>query len=200
MMTVIDKKIGNLYKSGLSVKQISDRLTLGYSSVRNSLDKQNIARRSISSAVKQINITKFGKKKCQIKRSLLQNEKELKIAGTMLYWGEGTKSGNSVVFTNSDPAMIKCFLDFLRSVCQVDEKRLRMLLHLYDGQDENSLVGYWSEITKIPVNQFSKTFFHKKKQGTYKKVSEFGTASLRYSDKDLLEIINSWIQQYKLPA
>ena len=51
--------------------------------------------------------------------------------------------------------------------------------------------------TAIRFSQFSKTFVHKKKGGTYKKNFEYGTISLRYSNKKLLEILNINIPNQK---
>jgi hypothetical protein len=146
-----------------------------------------------------LHATKFGKKQCCIKHDLSLEDEKLRIAGVMLYWGEGTKSGNSVVFSNSDPDMVKLFLKFLRKICGVEEKRLRILIHAYGDQDENQLRLFWSDSTHIPSEQFSKTFIHKGKRGTYKTLSEHGTISLRYSDKSLLNIINNWIVEYRMP-
>lgn len=114
----------------------------------------------------------------------------------MIYWGEGTKSGNSVVLSNSDPKIIRLFLKFLRVICGVAEKRLRIVIHKYPDHDENKLREFWSNITKIPNSQFCKSFLHNKPTGNYKRISEYGTISLRYSDKTLLEIINRWISEY----
>lgn len=147
-----------------------------------------------------LHVTKFGKKQCNIKDNLSSEEENLRIAGIMLYWGEGTKSGNSVVFSNSDPDMLKLFLKFLRVICGVEEKRLRVLLHLYSDQIETDLKTFWSKITGIPLQQFSKTFIHERKKGTYKKISKYGTVSLRYSDKELLKKINNWLLDYRLPT
>src|SRR5687768_9748789 len=38
----------------------------------------------------------------------------LHMAGCMLYWAEGAKSRNQLVFANSDPAMLRFFSKFLR--------------------------------------------------------------------------------------
>lgn len=195
----ISKEIATLYESGLSVQQISDFLSIGSSRVRHSLKKQSIPCRNYSCASRMLHITKFGKKQCDIKSNLSAEEKVLRIAGIMLYWGEGTKSGNSVVFSNSDPDMVKLFLKFLRKICRVEEKRLRILLHAYRDQDENQLKSFWSKNTNIPGEQFSKTSIHYGRRGTYKTVSEHGTVSLRYSDKVLLDVINNWISGYRMP-
>jgi len=193
------EEIAQLYRSGLSAQQISDHLGIGCSKVRYALDKQRVARRDHSFASKMLHLTKFGKKQCNVKENLTEEEEHLRIAGTMLYWGEGTKSGNSVVFSNSDPQMIKMFLRFLRELCGIEKTRLRILLHTYENQDEDQLKSFWSDLTNIPTSQFSKTFCHTKTKGTYKKISLYGTVSLRYSDKELLNIINNWISQYKMP-
>jgi len=195
-----DKEIARLYKSGLSMKQTADCLNIGCSKIRSALKRQNIPRRSHRNSSQLLHLTKFGKEQCIIKDNLSEDEEKLRIAGTMLYWGEGTKSGNSVMFSNSDPQMIRVFLKFLREICRVDEKRLRILLHMYDNQDEGFLKDFWSESTDIPISQFSKTFYHQGGRGSYRQISPYGTVSLRYSDKNLLAIINNWINQYKMPA
>ena len=38
----------------------------------------------------------------------------LHVMGCMLFWAEGSKSRNSVKFTNSDPDMLRLFVRFLR--------------------------------------------------------------------------------------
>jgi len=198
-MDNLGKEIAILYQSGLSAQQVSDELHISSSKVRYALAKQSISRRNHSSASQMLHLTKFGKKQCCVKSDFTGDEEHLRIAGTMLYWGEGTKSGSSVMFSNSDPQMVKLFLKFLREICGVEESRLRILLHIYDDQDENSLKTFWSKVTKIPLCQFSKTYYHSGKKGTYKKTCLYGTVSLRYSDNELLKIINNWISEYKMP-
>lgn len=198
-MIINNKEIKNLYLSGMSVKQISDFLDISSSKIRHSLDMQFVPRRNHIDASRMLYITKFGKKQFSLKGNLLPKEENLRIAGIMLYWGEGTKSGNSVVFTNSDPDMVILFLRFLRVICGIDEGRLRLLLHLYSDQNEEDMKLFWSKATNIPLDQFSKTYIHEKKKGVYKKISKYGTISLRYSDKELLKTINNWLKEYKMP-
>ena len=195
----MENRISQLYKSGLSVTQIAEDQKVSPSKIRYSLQKQKIPFRNHSLASRMLHLTKFGKATFSIKKKLSAKENDLKIAGIMLYWGEGTKAGNSVVFSNSDPSMIKLFLHFLRQICGAQEDRLRLLLHMYPDQDEDKLKLFWSETTKIPLSRFSKTFYHTGKAGSYTKRSEFGTVSLRYSDTELLRIINKWINQHKMP-
>jgi hypothetical protein len=196
-MNKLEKEIIAQYKKQyFSVQQISENTNLAASKVRYVLGKFNIEKRNISEAIRYLNITKFKKEKFSIKNNLNSCEEKLKIAGVMLYWGEGTKNGNTVAFSNSDPEMISFFLKFLRKVCNISEKRIRALLHVYENQDESKLKKYWAKKTGIPSDQFSKSFVHKKKAGSYRKNSDFGTISLRYSDKELLKIINNWTKEY----
>ena len=188
--------LAQLYrKRGLSMMQIAERLDLSVSGIKYYLDKLGIKRRSISDAVTNIYRTKFKKKPFLLKRNLSQKDKELKIAGIMLYWGEGAKSGNVVKFTNSDPEMIKLFLKFMRNICGISESRLKALVHLYTDQDHDFVEKYWSSITKIPREHFYKSYIHPGKIGTYKNKSPLGTFVLNYSDKRLLRLILSWIQE-----
>ena len=53
-------------------------------------------------------------------------DRDLLIAGTALYAGEGAKTDGSVLFANSDPRMVALFLRFLRRFFDVDESRLRL--------------------------------------------------------------------------
>ncbi len=197
LMINIEEKIINLYLNDkLSVQQIADFLGITIFKVRYILDKRDIQRRNLSQAIKYLNITKFKKGTFKVKDNLDIRQEKLRIAGAMIYWGEGTKFGNSVVLSNSDPGIVKLFLQFLREICGIAENRLRIVLHYYPDQKEEELIRYWMKITKIPRSQFSKSFQHQKLSGSYRRISQFGTVSLRYSDKELLGIINSWIREY----
>ncbi|MDD4804616.1 MAG: helix-turn-helix domain containing protein [Candidatus Pacebacteria bacterium] len=84
---------------------------------------------------------------------------ELKIIGAMLYWAEGRKRGHRMVsFSNSDPSMIKVIMRFFREVCNVPESKFRGHIHLHSHLNVNSAIKYWSMITKIPPQQFYKTY------------------------------------------
>jgi hypothetical protein len=53
------------------------------------------------------------------------SERDLLVAGTALYAGEGNKTDGEVRFSNSDPRMIGLFCAWLRRFFDVDESRLR---------------------------------------------------------------------------
>ncbi len=177
--------------------QVGAKFNVSPSAVVYYLKKNKISRRSRSDAVTQWHIKKYHKKPVTVKEIFSKKEEALRLAGVMLYWAEGCKGWGTVKFVNSDPSMIKLFLCFLREICGVWENRLKLLIHMYPDHDENKLIDFWSNITKVPKKNFYKSFVHTKQKGTYKKKSLYGTITINYSDKKLLDKINLWISEYK---
>jgi|SRR3989344_7224894 len=177
----------------LSEMQLAKLFSISPNRVRRILDQHQVQRRSISDAITNLNITKFNKRPFVAKTELNANEQMLKWAGVMLYWGEGTKKGASVALSNSDPLMVLVFVAFLRSICGVDEKRMRIGLHYYQDHNPDTLVAYWSKLTGVPKSQFDRPFLHNAGKGSYKLKSKYGTVAVRYSDTKLLTLIINWI-------
>ncbi len=194
-----EKKIVDLYKvSKLSETQIALRLKVNPSRVRWVLKKYKVQKRSISEAVRYIHITKFKKKEFVLATKLTTKQEKLKLAGSMLYWGEGTKKGYTVALANSDPAMVTLFVRFLREICGIDESRLHVTLHHYQDQNEELIKKFWSKTLNIAPKQFYRSHTHLNTKGSYKKKSQYGTVSVQYSDMVLLKHIVSWIAEYSV--
>lgn len=122
-----------------------------------------------------------------VQSNLSAEQEQLKLAGLMLYWGEGSKRDKSTVdFANSDPKMISIFLRFLREIYQVTEDRLRVLVYCYANQSTDELIAFWSQLTTIPSSQFSRPYvrsdFRKEQIGRM----PYGLVHVRYSDQRLL--------------
>jgi hypothetical protein len=86
------------------------------------------------------------------------SERDLLIAGTALYAGEGGKTAGEVRFTNSDPLMVALFCRWLRAGFSIDEARLRVRLYLHHGLDLAAATAFWSEVTSIPPSQFTRPY------------------------------------------
>lgn len=187
-----------LYESGKSVSDIAETYKLSIDAVYYFFRKYKIKRRNYSEARATYNLRK--KPSFKIKTNLLIAEKELKVSGIMLYWGEGSKwEGEKIVdFANSDEGMINVFLNFLRKICGINESKLRIYLYCYANQNQDELINYWSKLTKVPVAQFTKPFvkqdFKQNKEGKMK----HGLIHIRYADKKLLNQIRAWIDEYKI--
>jgi hypothetical protein len=182
------------YEEKLSAREIGKKLNVTPWVIFKFMNKYGLERRNAHDT----NLIKFQKKPLSFlaKDNLTQSEEKLRIAGLMLYWAEGSKTNNTVDLANSNPNIIKLFLRFLRTICGIDKKRLRVYLYCYKNQDVDAIKNYWSCLTKIPLEQFSKPYvrsdFKPEKSGKMK----YGLAHVRYHDKKLLEQINQWIEEY----
>ena len=86
------------------------------------------------------------------------SDRELLVAGTALYAGEGSKGDGGVKFANSDPRMILFFCGWLRRFFDVDERRLRLVLYLHQGLDLQTASAFWARPTGIPHEQHGKPY------------------------------------------
>jgi len=119
------------------------------------------------------------------------SKRELNILGAALYVCEGAKlrvSNNgkktySVEFTNNDPRLVKSFLKFLRTNIDVEEDRIKAQLFIYPDHDEQKTIGFWSEISQIPVSRFNKVIHLVQRSGRFKP-SIYGTFKVRYHHKE----------------
>jgi hypothetical protein len=123
--------------------------------------------------------------------------KELSIAGAILYCCEGTKLRRDkrrkndvyhwvIEFTNSNSNLIRLFLSFLRKIIKIDESRLKGQLFIYDDLDKKMLEGRWSKITGICLNNFNKTIVFRSKNFKYKP-NPNGTFKIRYHSKEAFQ-------------
>ena len=122
-------------------------------------------------------------------------QKELWLSGLMLYWAEGSKA-HSVCLTNSDPRLVRFMMFWFREFCKVPEEKFKARLHIHSGQDDVSMKGFWSEITRIPLSQFGKSYVKKEGTGHRKNVLYQGTIQVVIGNKDLLHKIFGWIEGF----
>lgn len=118
------------------------------------------------------------------------------LIGVSLYAAEGVKSDHNVEFSNSDPRMISFMMKWFREFCDISEDRFRGAIWIHDNLDKHKAVKYWSKLTKIPVNQFHKTYVVRNKENSRKvrkKRNEFGVFSVRVSSAKTQRKIMGWV-------
>lgn len=128
-------------------------------SIRALIKYQELARASRQSKI--VELTKEG-----IKDVGELFARDLYILGLGLYWTEGYKKGNDELgFTNMDPFIIKTLIRWLKDNYKVENYRfvLRVSINIQHKQRESKILKYWSNQTKIPTSQFTKTSFVKTK-------------------------------------
>lgn len=192
-MKINAEEVRRLYwQKEQSVVDIAKKLDVSTWVLYDFMRKNLIPRRHGS----DVNYLNRNKPRFQLRKDLSNRDEALKIAGIMLYWAEGTFQGNTVDFANSDPAMIKLFLKFLRTICGVSEERLRVYLYGYSSQNIDELKEFWNSITAIPLAQFTKPFIRSDSLNLSQRKLRYGLVHIRYNDKRLLETIRVWIEEY----
>jgi transcriptional regulator with XRE-family HTH domain len=83
----------------------------------------------------------------------------LHVAGCMLFWAEGSRARNTVEFVNSDPAMIKFFVAFLRSCYAVPDSKVAVTCNLFaDHEDrQREIEDFWLTLVGLPRARLRKT-------------------------------------------
>ncbi len=139
--------------------------------------KNEYARRLGSIALRNKRIHKTNqiieRSKLEIKKIDLNN---LKIIGTVLYWAEGSKQNENrpskeLIFTNSDPKMIKIYLLWLNKCLFVKPENIKFEIYIHETYEKtpNQLSNYWSEVTKFSKVTLGKIYFKKNKVNSLRK-------------------------------
>ena len=118
------------------------------------------------------------------------------IAGIALYAGEGDKAVERVGFSNSDPKLINFMAKWFREFLAIPTSKMRGAIWIHEGLDENKAKLFWSKLTKIPTNQFHKTYIAENKiesKKIRKNIHEYGVFSIRVSDTAKHRKIMGWI-------
>lgn len=123
----------------------------------------------------------------QEKRSIFPlSKRELLLAGLFLYWGEGGKTQTaSLSVSNTDPAVIKFFIVWFKKY-NIPKEKLSIKLHLYKDMNIEKEVHFWSNLLKIPIQQFKRPYIKKSDRQalTYKGFGH-GTCNLLLNDAKL---------------
>lgn len=94
------------------------------------------------------------------------SKRELWLIGTALYWAEGAKEKDksmAVKFSNSDPQMIKLFLEWLLKICKIPTENIYFEIYLHKNavNRKKEVQNYWTETTNFPLSQFQKIIWKK---------------------------------------
>ena len=135
-------------------------------------------------------------------RALAVRGDRLHAAGAMLYWAEGDKGGKNVArLSNSDPELVRFFLDFARRTFNVPNERVRIACHLFADHIEKqyAIEQFWLDRLQLPraclnksiVNVYSK-YSLKKRQNKL----PYGTCRLSIHSTHVVQSIFGAIQEY----
>ena len=184
------------YRKGSSISEIANVSGLSTKKIHEVLSRYRVAIRD-HKAASYIKNNKGGDP-FDILTKLTLEEEHLKAMALGLYLTEGnTKNKNSIRFSNSDPALVKIFVKFLKVVCGVGNNKIKLSLIIYPDVAQKNAKEYWARFLDLPLAQFTKTTVLKNRNGSSsKKHSEFGTITIYVHNTKLLDIIKEWAREY----
>lgn len=95
------------------------------------------------------------------------SRRDLFISGISIYWSEGYNhsSNDQVGFVNSDPRIVLLMLKWFEEICKVSKERFSLSIRINEVHKERvkKVEKYWSNVTGIPLSQFTKTTLIKAK-------------------------------------
>jgi predicted transcriptional regulator len=205
-----------LRKKGISLQQIAKVLGVAKSSVSlwvrgtTLTKKQRLALKNKMHSFDVIEKRRKSRLKNEdTKRNIIMSQaakniktfsrRDLCILGLGLYIGEGSKATKGTAkIANSDPEVIAIMMRYFREICNVPEYKFRCHIHTYSHLNSKKAEDYWSSVTKIPKNQFYKTYVKKSIASKNKKDSTpYGTLDLSVSNAELYLKIIGQINQIK---
>ncbi|MBI2023438.1 hypothetical protein HYT01_02660 [Candidatus Giovannonibacteria bacterium] len=152
------EKISSLRKHGYSFPEISAALSVPKTTVFRYAQKVPIQARYLPRWLERRNSSKIISDKqwadAETKAINLIYEtsnKELAMFGAALYWAEGSKKDFS--FSNTDPAMIKVFLNILRKIYKVADENIKISVRIYEDLNRSACLRFWTGITGIKLGK-----------------------------------------------
>jgi len=213
-----EKKMARQMRSeGLPLREIAERLGVSKSSVSvwvrdvelTPEQKQGlIAKNPIYNG--QLRGAGGNKKKWMVVRKEMQergrvdarNGGRIHLAGCMLYWAEGYKRNNrsTVAFSNSDFAMMRLFLRFLKECFGVKDDDVALSLSCYsDLCSVEDTEKKWLDELSLPKTCLRKTMVDRRPRCSKRKrngLLKYGTCKMTVCSVDIMQRIYGAIQEY----
>ncbi len=187
---ISEKELKYLYiSSGKSMQETADLLHCSLSKVKYWMDRYEIDTRSRSEATYLKNNPTGDPFNFTLPKTL--KDAQLLGIGLGLYWGEGTKADKvSVRLGNTDPALIRKFIECLVEVFSVKKEDMRFGLQLFTDTTISEAMDFWLKKLKIRRSQFYKvTITQSRARGTYRKKSRYGVLTVYYHNKKLRDLL-----------
>jgi inorganic triphosphatase YgiF len=103
-----------------------------------------------------------------------------------------------VRLTNSDPRLLRKFIDFLKKFFNIDKKKLRFSIQIFGDILPKKALTYWRRELDATKDQFYKTIVSKVRgKGTYKYKSEYGVVIVYFNNIKLKRLICSMIENIR---
>ena len=128
------------------------------------------------------------------------------MLGAALYWAEGSKEksykpGSGLRFSNSDPRMIRFFVQWLVNTLKVETSRITVDLYVHESRSSESqkYKRYWMNVIGINGINFGKIYLKRNKLNTKRKNTDDtykGLVRVKVSrSSDIVRMIEGWVEK-----
>ena len=180
-------------QQAISMQDIAEELGCSQNKVVYWMNKYGIERRTISDAIYQKHNPQGDP--FAIKPIKTVTDAKLLGLGLGLYWGEGNKANkHSVRLGNTDPELIRVFMEFLTKLFGVNKDRLKFSLQIFSDIDPQEALSHWINYLNVSADQFYKVSVIKSGSvGTYRNKNRHGVLTIYFHNKKLRDIINDML-------
>jgi|SRR3989338_1467113 len=209
-----------LRKEGFSYSQILNKVPVAKSTLSLWLRNVGLSRRQTqrltekrlaaaqrgadARRLQRIENTKRIKESARAEISMI-SRKEFWLMGIMLYWAEGSKektygSAINVIFSNSDPEMLKLFLLWLKRSCNIPNGQLKFEIYIHEMHRNRIILiqKYWAKALRVPLRALQAVYFKKNKsisQRHNRGEHYYGQVRIRVRcSSDLNRKISGWVE------
>lgn len=121
------------------------------------------------------------------------------MTGCLLHWAEGSKNRNVARLTNSDPDLLRIYVDFLRNCYDVPSARVTLTgnFHLGNGLSLDEIHAYWLATLDLPASSLRKPAVVPPSPDPLKRRRlPYGTVSVAVCSTFVVQSIYGAIQEY----
>jgi hypothetical protein len=135
-------------------------------------------------------------------RARARDRDPMHMSGCMLYWAEGSKERNVVKFANSDLAMLRFFVRFLKECFGVEPHEFRIRLNVYtnNGLKLRQIEDHWLNglgLSRSSLRGHSLNSYPTSSSGKKRKKLPYGVCFLTVASSTwILQHIYGAIQEY----
>ncbi|HPW34235.1 MAG TPA: hypothetical protein PK367_00525 [Candidatus Paceibacterota bacterium] len=206
-----------LRESGYSLTEIVNKLKVSKSSASSWVSDIKLSQKAKNRLLTKIKLGQFisAERKKNKTKSIIDNyfltatkeqqnyklsHLDKKIMCSIMYWCEGAKSLMSgVQFINSDPSIVKAFVNLLADSFGADRKRFKVCVHIHSYHNSEEIINFWSNEINLPKEQFLKPY-RKNNSGQNIHKDYKGCVSVRYNDvsisRQLLTTARAFLLKY----
>jgi Helix-turn-helix domain len=122
------------------------------------------------------------------------------VGGCMLYWAEGARDRNRIAFTNSDPAMARFFVEFIRAFFDISSDRIRLTCNLFADHEphQREIENFWLRTLELPRGCLCKSTVNRYSRYSQKKRKNklpYGTCRIVVNSTEIAQTIYGSIQE-----